>query len=403
MGRAAGGGCLPWRARSARLAAAACACWLAVCGPGSRSAGQATAPAAVPALREALADDFPVGAAVWRGDLNGPHSELLKKHFSSIVAENDMKMERLQPVEGVFRFDAADALVAFARANTMRVRGHTLVWHNQNPRWLFRDALDQELRPSPESKALMLKRLESHIRAVAGHFKDDVYAWDVVNEVIDPAQPDGFRRSRWFELTGSDYIDAAFRMARLAAPKARLFINDYDTTEPKKRQLLLNLVRDMKARGVPVDGIGHQMHIRIAGPPVDEIKQTIEMFLPLGVENQITEMDMSVYDSRTGSCAAIPQEVLIEQGYRYREIFGLLRAMRGKVTAVTFWGVADDHTWLKSFPIRRLDLPLLFDERSEPKPAFWAVVDPAGFPGRFPKVEIPPSFRECSAPRSNSP
>jgi len=336
----------------------------------------------IPSVSETLADYFPVGAAIWRGDIVGSHSELLRKHFKSITAENDMKWASLRPTETSFNFSNADALISFARANHMRVRGHTLVWHKQNPPWLFKDASGNDMRPTPENKALLLQRLEKHIRGVVSRYKDDVYAWDVVNELIDPSEPDGFRRSPWFAITGTDYINTAFRVAREVAPKAKLFINEYDTTKPVKRTFLYNLVRDLKKRGVPIDGVGHQMHINLEEPSVAMITETIELFSGLGVDNQITELDVSLYNNTTDAWSSIPDDVLIEQGYRYRDIFQALRQMKGKISAVTFWGMADDHTWLKKFPIERLDLPLLFGDQLQAKLAYWGIVAPSRLPAR---------------------
>lgn len=352
-----------------------------------------------PSLYESLAAYFPIGAAVWQGDLTGPHSVLLAKHFDSIVAENAMKMGPLQPSEGVFSFAEADAIVSFAKAHHMLVRGTTLVWHEQNPTWLFKGANGNDLQPGPESKALVLARLTAHIRTVVSRYKDEVYAWDVVNEVIDPKQMDGFRRTRWYQLTGTDYIDTAFRVAHEASPHAKLFINDFGTTDPTKRQLLLNLVSDLKNRNVPVDGVGHQMHIDIEEPSVSAIVKTIDMFSALGVDNQITELDVSVYDNPSGSCSSIPDDVLVQQAYRYRELFDTFRRLKGKISAVTLWGLADDHTWLSTFPMKRLDLPLLFNAQLEPKQAFWAILDPARLPALPIDSEELREFHLCSAPR----
>ena len=343
-------------------------------------AAQPTIQADIPSLCATLAADFPVGAAIWRGDIAGPHSELLKKHFNSITAENDMKWEYVEPAEGNFTFGAADALVAFAKANHMLVRGHNLAWHRQNPKWLFEDATGNELQPTPENKALLQRRLQNHIRAVVSHFGDDIYAWDVVNEVIDPDQPDGFRRSPWFLITGTDYIDTAFRTAREVAPHAKLYINDYDTTDPRKRAFLLALVKGLQSRGVPIDGVGHQMHINLNRPSTSEIAETIRMFSALGVDNQITELDVSVYDHADQRYDAAPEALLVKQGYRYEELFDTFRQLKGKITAVTFWGLADDHTWLTEFPVSRQDWPLLFDAQLQAKPAYWGIVDPQRLP-----------------------
>src|SRR6185503_912580 len=198
----------------------------------------------IASVHEAFSHDFAVGAAVWQGDLAGEHAFLLGKHFNSITSENDMKWGPLQPVEGSFNFANADAQVAFAKARGQAVRGHTLVWHDQNPAWLFQ-VNGAPMTPTPENKALLLQRLEQHIRAVVSHFGDDVYAWDVVNEVVDPSQPDGFRRSPWFNITGSEYIDRAFQVAHEVAPDAKLYVNDFSTTDPVKRAFLFDLIADL--------------------------------------------------------------------------------------------------------------------------------------------------------------
>lgn len=333
----------------------------------------------IPSVYQTLSDYFPVGAAIWQGNITGPHSVLLTKHFNSITAENDMKWDALEPTEGNFNFATADALVNFAMANNMLVRGHTLVWHNQNPSWLFKDANGNDMQPTPENKALLLQRLENHIRAVVGHFRGKVYAWDVVNEVIDPSQPDGFRRSKWYEITGPDYIERAFRVAHEADPNAKLYINDYNTTDPVKRAFLYNLVRDLKQRGVPIDGVGHQMHSNIAWPSTADVIATINLFAGLGLDNQITELDVSVYTDSTTSYASPPQDVLIKQGYQYRDLFRAFRYLKDEISSVTLWGLADDHTWL-STPTR-LNWPLLFNEQLKAKPAYWGVVDPSQLPG----------------------
>jgi endo-1,4-beta-xylanase len=337
----------------------------------------------IPSVYQTLSEFFPVGAAVWQGDLTGEHAFLLKKHFNSITSENDMKWGSLQPTEGVFTFANADAQVAFAKANNMLVRGHTLVWHTQNPAWLFNDATGQPMTPTPENKALLLGRLENHIRTVMTRYKDDVYAWDVVNEVIDPSQPDGFRRSPWFNITGTEYIERAFRVAHEVDPDAKLYINDFDTTNTVKRQFLYNLVSDLKSRGVPVDGVGHQMHNNVDFPSGQAILDTINLFHGLGLDNQITELDVSVYSNSfpgpVTDYADIPAGRFLLQGYRYRTFFEAFKQLKGKISSVTFWGQADDHTWLTT--AGRVNAPLLFDTSLKKKLAYWGVVDPLQLPG----------------------
>src|SRR5262245_29533796 len=337
----------------------------------------------LPSVYQSLAEFFPVGAAIHSGDLSGEHAVLLTRHFNSVTSENDMKWSSLQPTQGSFNFGPADAQVAFAKTNNMRIRGHTLVWHNQTPAWVFNDANGMPLTPTPENKALLLQRMENHIRTVMDHYKNDVYAWDVVNEVIDPSQPDGFRRSPWFNIIGPEFIDRAFQIAREVDPDCKLYINDFDTTNTTKRQFLFNLISGLKSRGVPIDGIGHQMHNNVDFPSAQAIIDTINMFFNLGVENEVTELDTSIYSGPNPPAfddyALIPQDLFVRQGYRNRIFFDAFRQLKGKIGNVTFWGQADDHTWLTSST--RVNGPLLFDPSLKKKFAYWGVIDPLQLPG----------------------
>ena len=334
----------------------------------------------IPRLREVLADDFPVGTAMDRTETVGSNAELLLRHFGQITPGNALKWDATEPSEGVFGFTESDALVNFGVDNGLRVRGHTLLWHQQTPAWVFNDAAGNPLINSPEHKALLLQRLENHIRAVAGRYAGRIYAWDVANEVIDENQPDGLRRSRWYEIAGVDYLRTAFRVAHEVVPDAVLYINDYNTHSPRKREFLYTLVRDLRAEGVPIQGVGHQTHINVARPEVGLIEEAIQRFAGLGVQQEITELDMSVYTNFVDSYAAVPADVVAAQGYRYRDVFDVLRRNRQHLSAVTIWGVSDANTWLKTFPFPRLDLPLLFDERLQSKPAYWGIVDPSRLP-----------------------
>jgi endo-1,4-beta-xylanase len=344
----------------------------------------------IPSLKDVLAGSFTIGGAVDVGGIaSSRHQDLMRKHLDTITAENSWKFAPIHPAEATYNFVPADSIANFARQNGLKMRGHTLVWHQQTPNWLFRDAGGVDLTPTPENKELVLQRLESHIRTVVPRYADIVTSWDVVNEVIDPNQSDGLRRSRWLELTGTDYIDRAFEVAReVAGPSVKLCINDYSTTETAKRQALLNLVQGMIARGVPVDCVGHQMHINVENPSVAAIRTTIETFAALGLDNQITEMDISVYTDSTSRYQVVPEEILVKQGYRYRDIFNEYRRLSESISSVTLWGVADDNTWLKSFPITRLDLPLLFDEELQAKHAYWGVVDPLRLPVLIQRLSV---------------
>lgn len=341
----------------------------------------------IPRLKDVL--DFPVGTAVDRTDTVGVASELAVQHFSQVTPGNAMKWDATEPTEGNFTFTEADALVDFAVAHGMRVRGHTLLWHNQTPAWVFNDANGNPLTNSPEHKALLLQRLERHIRAVAGHFAGKVYAWDVVNEVIDEYQPDGLRRSRWYQIAGMDYLRTAFRVAHEVVPDAVLYINDYNTHIPRKRDFLYSIVQTLSSEGIPVEGVGHQEHINVERPTIEQIEQSIQKFAALGVRQEVTELDMSVYGNAVDSLPSIPPDTITAQGYRYRDLFDMLRRNRSLISSVTLWGSSDANTWLKNFPIPRLDLPLLFDERLQAKPAYWGIVDPSRLPHLTRKLTVP--------------
>lgn len=340
----------------------------------------------IPSLAQTFKDYFPIGAAISPFETTGLTAELLKKHVNSLVAENVMKPDSIQPTEGSFHWEQADEIVKFAKANGMSVRFHTLVWHNQTPNWFFLDAegkpMADETDPKKKeaNKKLLLKRLDTYVRTVVGRYKNDIKSWDVVNEVVEPADPDGMRNSNWYKITGTEYIETAFRASREAGgPDLKLFINDYGTDDPAKRDRMYELVKKLLDKGVPINGIGHQTHINLQFPSVDAIITSMKTFHELGLDNIITELDMSLYtwDDRSDYGQEVPKDVLMKQADRYRELFNALKANKGLVSAVTFWGIADDHTWLSTFPIPRTEAPLLFDKNLQAKPAFWALVDPS--------------------------
>ena len=354
----------------------------------------------IPSLKEVLSGEFRFGGAIDASQVaDPPQADLMKKHLSSLAASNAMKSGPIHPTLGEadsnYSFADADTIANFARSNGMTMRGHTLVWHSQNPTWLFKDASGVDLTPTPANRALMLQRLENHIRKVVRRYRDVVSSWDVVNEVIDPGQPDGLRRSDWYNLAGpTDFIDRAFQVASEEAPGARLCINEYTTTDPARRQALLKVVQGMKSRGVPVSCVGHQMHVNIATPLPSEVAPMIQPFADLGLDNQITEMDVSVYTDNTSRYEEIAPELLYQQATRYRDFFREYRRLKSSISSVTLWGIADDLTWLSTYPIARLDRPLLFDDYHQAKPSYWGVVDSA--PGGM-EAFIPSSARAAGA------
>jgi endo-1,4-beta-xylanase len=225
--------------------------------------------------------------------------------------------------------------------------------------------------------------IQEHIQNEVQHFGNLVYAWDVVNEPIDPSQPDCLQHGPFYNVLGPSYLDVAFEAAKqYAPPGTKLFLNDYSTTDPAKLACLVKVVGELKQRGVPIDSIGHEMHHQINFPTPQSMETAIETVarnFP-GITQQVTELDMSVYnagDVTSNYGNNIPPAVLAEQGWLYKRYFDVFRRERNKLSAVTFWGMADDNTWLDGFPVTRTDYPLPFDMGLQAKPAYWGIIGEA--------------------------
>ncbi|MGH8319521.1 MAG: endo-1,4-beta-xylanase [Steroidobacteraceae bacterium] len=350
----------------------------------------------IPSIYQTLAQYFPVGAAVDQTDLSGPHEQLLVKHFDSITSENDMKWQETEPEEGDYTYTVADQEVALAQANSMRIRGQNLVWSTgeQVPSWVFleADGTTPLSASNPADVQLLTERIQSHIQNEVQHFGTAVYAWDVVNEPLDPTQPDCLEHGPFYQVLGPRYIDIALAAAReYTPPGTQLFINEYSLTDPSRLQCMIRLIQHLRRHGVPVDGIGHEMHTHIDYPTAFEVYSSFDLLHRLfpWLKQQVTELDMSVYLSTDNTSnygangGTVPQSLIAEQGWLYKDYFDVFKALasRGELAAVTFWGMADDDTWLDSFPINRLDAPLPFDQLLQAKPAYWGIVDPTQLPG----------------------
>lgn len=321
-------------------------------------------------LMKLFANDFQIGAAVNPTTIKTQES-LLAHHFNSITAENEMKFASVHPQEELYTFEEADQIVEFARKYGMAIRGHTLVWHNQTTDWLFLDRQGQ-----PVSKAVLFERMRSHIQTVAGRYKGNIYAWDVVNEVIADEGSTLLRSSKWTEIAGDEFIAKAFEYAHDTDPDALLFYNDYNESHPHKREKIYTLVKGLLDRGTPIHGIGLQAHWNLFDPPLEDIRTAIERYASLGLQLQLTELDISVFrfgDKRSNLTEPAPG-MLERQAELYESVFKLLKEYKDVISAVTFWGAADDYTWLNDFPVRgRKNWPLLFDEQHRPKPAYYRV------------------------------
>ena len=352
------------------------------------SAAVGTAPAA-PAhqsgLKDAFRDAFMVGTALSPRQFEGRDTAsvaLVLRQFNATTPENVQKWERVHPELDRYQFAPADAYVDFGQRNGMFVIGHTLVWHNQTPRWVFQNAAGQ-----PLSRDELLARMKDHISTVVGRYKGRIKGWDVVNEALND---DGtLRQSPWMRIIGPDYIAKAFEFAHEADPAAQLYYNDYNLDIPAKRDGVIRLVRSLQAGGVPIHAVGSQEHLKLDSPSIALIDSSIRMIAATGVKVNVTELDIDVLPAATRSATAdvsvqavpapaidpykagLPDSVQQALARRYEDLFRVYLAHQGAIDRVTFWGVADRDSWLNGWPVRgRTSYPLLFDRQNRPKPAY---------------------------------
>jgi endo-1,4-beta-xylanase len=320
---------------------------------GDPAGGQAGAGGPPPALRDAAAATGRlVGTAIAYSRLaEADYANTAATAFNYVTPENAMKWSATESTRGVFDFTAADAIVDFALAHGMKVKGHTLVWHTQLPAWVSSITSADDLRTA----------MNDHITQVMTHFKGKVAAWDVVNEAwIDGTT---MQPSPFLDLLGPGYIDEAFITARAADPDARLYYNDWGTEGTSdKANAAYDMFVGMRGRGVPLDGVGLQMHTGPDddGPTLAALVQNMNRLAALGLEIVISEMDVWVCD-----------RTLEQQRTRYHDVVAACLAQPA-CKAITLWGVTDKYSWLN----RRTDLcttgalPLLFDSNYAPKPAY---------------------------------
>ena len=355
----------------------------------SASFGLPTAAQKQNTLKDVFERDFKIGAALNRRqffeeDVRG--AEIVTRHFNSITSENVLKWSLVHPQLQRYDFVASDRYVAFGEKYHMFVVGHTLVWHNQTPRWVFQDD-----EGKPVDRDTLLRRLREHISTVVGRYKGRIKGWDVVNEALN--QDGTMRNSPWLQIIGDDYLAEAFRFAHEADPEVELYYNDYDLELPAKRKGAIALIKKLQGEGVPIAGVGLQNHNRLQWPSIADEDATIDAFAKLRLKVNITELDVDVLPRTTGIgadyavniaptpelnpyTAGLPDSVQSQLAQRYADLFRIYLKHRDAIDRVTFWGVADGDSWLNNWPIRgRTNHPLLFDRSGLPKPAFAAVID----------------------------
>jgi len=355
-----------WAGAILLLAAAAA---LGACGSGSHLTGfepDTTKPPVtadtLPLRYHAAARGRYIGAAAGTaltmpGDSGARLRSILAREFDMLWTGRFMKFDHLRPNRGTYRYADADSIVAFGNRHGMVVRGHTLVWHQQVPSWITSGSY-----PADTIRAI----LKDHIDNVLAHFRGKLAAWDVVNEAM--ADDGTIRSTLWLNSIGPDYIEQAFRWARTADPDVPLYYNDYNIeVQNPKSDAVYALLSDLKARGVPVDGIGFQFHYQSRNAPTgDQIVANFARFAALGLEIQITEADMHVrVQNGLGSAA----DLQVQAG-AYRELVNAcLRTPR--CDAIEIEGIYDGQAWV-SDPTT-WGAPVLFDVFMRPKPAYYAV------------------------------
>jgi endo-1,4-beta-xylanase len=314
------------------------------------------------------------GTAVAAGRLgDGTYTGILDREFNSVTAENEMKWDATERSRGQFTFGAADQIVNRAAARGQRVRGHTLVWHSQLPGWV------SSIRDANTLRGVM----NNHITTVANRYKGRIHSWDVVNEAFADGGSGQLRSSVFRDVLGNGFIEQAFRTARTADPAAKLCYNDYNIEDwnAAKTQGVYRLVRDFKARGVPIDCVGLQAHFGAGGPPAS-FQTTLSSFAALGVDVQITELDIAqapptAYANTVRACMNV-----------------------ARCTGITVWGIRDSDSW------RSGENPLLFDRNGNKKPAYQATLTSMGgavatrrddAPSPRSAAALPPSFRWSSS------
>jgi endo-1,4-beta-xylanase len=344
-----------------------------------------------PALKALAPKGFLIGVALNQRQSDGEDAAALaivERHFASISPENLLKWEAVHPEPGRFDFGPADRYVDFGTKRGMFVVGHVLVWHQQMPAWVFAGEGGRKL-----DREALLARMKEHIQAVVGRYRGRIGGWDVVNEVFED---DGtLRKSPWLEAIGEDYVAKAFEYAHQADPEAELYYDDYNLWKPAKCAATVKLVRELRSRGLRVDGIGEQGHWGLDDPPLETIDAALAAIRSSGAKALVTELDMDVLPRDPDMWGAdlaikamirattnvypngLPAAVEQQLARRYADVFALF--LKHGVSRVTFWGVSDATTWLDDFPIPgRVNYPLLFDRAGREKPAFHAVLDTLG-------------------------
>ncbi|HVG16590.1 MAG TPA: endo-1,4-beta-xylanase [Chitinophagaceae bacterium] len=362
---------------------------------GCHSSGKIAGNEGTPSLRKIFIDDFAIGTALSTRQIEERDTgaaRVVPYQFNAVTPENIMKAEEIHPEWARYNFDIADKLVAYANKNNMQLNGHTLIWHSQLPGFVRQIKSNDSVR----------QFFTEHINTIASRYDGKIYSWDVVNEALNE---DGtMRKSVFLDKLGDDFVTDAFRLAQKASPNAKLYYNDYNIEQPKKRAGAIALIKKVQAAGVRIDGVGIQGHWHLNDVPFAEIEQSRKDFSALGIEVMFTELDINVLPNAGNIQGAdvnqraeyqaklnpykdgLPDSLQTALARDYQRLFQLFLKYKKEITRITLWGVNDGQSWLNGWPIPgRTNYPLLFDRKFAPKPAFYSVIDAK-------KSPAPPSF-----------
>ena len=323
-------------------------------------------------LRGAAPKGFHIGTAVAGGGhhesqpypdpftSDQPYRRVLAAEFDSVSAENQMKWEYIHPERGTYNFGMADKIVRFAKQHGQVVRGHTLLWHSQNPAWL-----EQGNFTAAELRSI----LRDHIKRVVGRYKGSIQQWDVANEIFTDTGALRTTENIWLRELGPGIIADAFRWAHEADPKAKLFFNDYGVESVNaKSDAYLALIKQLRAQHVPVDGFSAQSHLSIRYGFPGDLETNLKRFSALGLKTAITELDVRMDLPETG----VPTEAqLAQQADYYTRTLTACLNVRG-CDSFTIWGFTDKYSWVPVFFQGEGAATVMWDDFSR-KPAYTAL------------------------------
>ena len=346
-------------------------------------AGACNSEKPVATMKDHFKDDFLIGAAIPVDQVKGldPRADsIVTLHFNSIVAENCMKSEKVNPAEGVYFWDDADAFVDYGQRNGMAVIGHTLVWHSQLAPWFPLDSAGNYV-----SAEVLKERMRNHITTMVSRYKGRIKGWDVVNEAI--LDDGSYRHSPFYDILGEEFIPLAFQYAHEADPDVELYINDFSMSAPGKRDRYVRIINDLRSRGLRIDGIGMQGHIGMDYPEIGEFEKSIVEFGKTGVQVMITEWDITAlptvrFGANVGDTVdrdekynpyadGLPEDVARKWNDRVSQWIAMFKRHSDVISRVTLWGTHDGMSWRNDWPMYgRTDYPLPFDRDYNLKPAF---------------------------------